>query len=51
MPHTARSIPRCTVYAGYWLRRALLLSDGKLSLNPAVCWVDAWAFERLLTAR
>lgn len=28
--------------------RALLLSDGKLSLNPAVCWVDAWAFERLL---
>jgi ATP/maltotriose-dependent transcriptional regulator MalT/DNA-binding SARP family transcriptional activator len=28
--------------------RALLLSDGKLSLNPAVCWVDTWAFERLL---
>jgi LuxR family transcriptional regulator, maltose regulon positive regulatory protein len=28
--------------------RALLLSDGKLSLNPAVCWVDVWAFERLL---
>lgn len=28
--------------------RALLLSDRKLSLNPAVCWVDAWAFERLL---
>jgi ATP/maltotriose-dependent transcriptional regulator MalT/DNA-binding SARP family transcriptional activator len=28
--------------------RTLLLSDGKLSLNPAVCWVDAWAYERLL---
>ena len=28
--------------------RALLLSDGKLSLNPAVCWVDVWAFERQL---
>jgi len=28
--------------------RAVLLSDGKLSLNPAVCWVDAWTFERLL---
>ncbi len=28
--------------------RAVLLSDGKLSLNPAVCWVDVWAFERLL---
>ena len=27
---------------------ALTLQDGKLSLNPAVCWVDAWAFERLL---
>lgn len=28
--------------------RALLLSDGKLSLNPALCWVDAWALERVL---
>lgn len=27
--------------------RALLLSDAKLSLNPVVCWVDAWACERL----
>lgn len=27
--------------------RALILFDGKLSLNPAVCWVDAWACERL----
>ncbi len=27
--------------------RALILSDAKLSLNPAVCWVDAWACERL----
>ena len=28
--------------------QALLLSDGKLSLNPAQCWVDAWAFERIM---
>ena len=28
--------------------RALLLSCGKLSLNPAVCWVDVWTFERQL---
>jgi DNA-binding SARP family transcriptional activator len=28
--------------------QALILSDGKLSLNPAVCWVDAWVFERLM---
>jgi DNA-binding SARP family transcriptional activator len=28
--------------------RTLLLSDGKLSLNPAVCWVDVWTLERLL---
>lgn len=28
--------------------RALLLSDSKLSLNPALCWVDSWNFERLL---
>jgi DNA-binding SARP family transcriptional activator/tetratricopeptide (TPR) repeat protein len=28
--------------------RALILTDGKLSLNPAICWVDVWTFERLL---
>lgn len=27
---------------------ALLLGDGKLSLNDKVCWVDAWALERLV---
>lgn len=26
---------------------AVLLSDGKLSLNPQSVWVDRWAFERL----
>jgi DNA-binding SARP family transcriptional activator len=26
-------------------RDALLLQEGRLSLNPALCWVDAWAFE------
>lgn len=26
----------------------LLFSDGKLSLNNALCWVDVWACERLL---
>jgi len=25
---------------------ALNLEDGKLSLDPLLCWVDAWAFER-----
>jgi DNA-binding SARP family transcriptional activator len=27
---------------------ALLLAEGKLSLNPAVTWVDTWAFEQAL---
>lgn len=26
-------------------RDALLLQEGRLSLNPRLCWVDAWAFE------
>jgi len=26
--------------------KAILLKDGKLSLNPDLCWVDVWAFER-----
>ena len=29
---------------------ALELQEGKLSLNPRCCWVDAWAFERLVAA-
>jgi len=28
--------------------RALVLRDGKLSLDSRYCWVDVWAFERLL---
>lgn len=33
-----------------WLRRddALVVSDGTLCLDPAYCWVDAWAFDRKL---
>lgn len=27
---------------------AVLLRGGRASLNPRLCWVDAWAFERLL---
>jgi ATP/maltotriose-dependent transcriptional regulator MalT/DNA-binding SARP family transcriptional activator len=27
---------------------ALRMEDGKLSLNPRVCWVDTWAVERAL---
>lgn len=27
---------------------ALLLSDGKLTLNSHRCWVDAWAFDRMV---
>ncbi len=26
-------------------RDALLLQEGRLSLNPRLCWTDAWAFE------
>ncbi|MFV1973246.1 MAG: BTAD domain-containing putative transcriptional regulator [Thiohalobacterales bacterium] len=26
----------------------LLLSDGKVSLDSSCCWIDVWAFERLL---
>jgi DNA-binding SARP family transcriptional activator len=28
-------------------REALLLQEGRLSLNPRLCWVDAWAFESI----
>ncbi len=28
--------------------KAVLLRDGRLTLNNRYCWVDAWAFERLL---
>jgi len=27
---------------------ALILGEGRLTLNPKVCWVDTWAFERFL---
>ena len=27
---------------------AIVVSDGKLTLNPQLVWVDVWAFERLL---
>jgi len=29
-------------------RDALTLTDGKLSINAHHCWIDVWAFERLL---
>jgi DNA-binding response OmpR family regulator len=28
---------------------ALTLAEGRLSLDPAKCWLDVWAFEELLT--
>ncbi|MEJ2724961.1 MAG: BTAD domain-containing putative transcriptional regulator [Deltaproteobacteria bacterium] len=28
--------------------RAIQVQGGKLELNPSYCWVDCWAFERLL---
>jgi DNA-binding SARP family transcriptional activator len=28
--------------------RSVLLRDGRISLNNQCCWVDAWAFERIL---
>ncbi len=27
---------------------AVLLREGRLSLNPAQCWIDAWAFDHLV---
>jgi DNA-binding SARP family transcriptional activator len=27
---------------------AILLQEGKVTIDPSCCWVDAWAFERLL---
>ena len=29
--------------------QALVCTDGTLSLDPGLCWVDVWAFERLAT--
>jgi DNA-binding SARP family transcriptional activator len=29
--------------------KAVHLQEGKITLNPGFCWVDVWAFERLLT--
>ena len=29
--------------------RAVQIQSGKLDLNPSYCWVDCWAFERLLS--
>jgi len=29
--------------------RAIQVQSGKLELNPSYCWVDCWAFERLLS--
>jgi ATP/maltotriose-dependent transcriptional regulator MalT/DNA-binding SARP family transcriptional activator len=29
------------------LEAALVLTEGKLALDPRQCWVDAWAFERV----
>ncbi len=28
--------------------RALLLQEGRLSLNPKICWIDVWAWEAVL---
>jgi DNA-binding SARP family transcriptional activator len=27
-------------------KEAIALGDGRISLNPALCWVDAWVFEQ-----
>jgi len=29
-------------------REVITVQDGQLTLNPTLCWVDIWAFERLL---
>jgi LuxR family maltose regulon positive regulatory protein len=28
--------------------QAITVLEGRVSLNPRICWVDAWAFERML---
>src|SRR4029077_20264547 len=28
---------------------AVILTEGRLTLDPQVCWVDAWTFERAVT--
>ncbi len=28
--------------------RSVLLRDGRITLNNGICWVDAWAFERIV---
>lgn len=30
------------------IQDAILLREGKITLNPGLCWVDLWEFERLL---
>ncbi len=30
------------------VHEAILVLDNKLELNPAICWVDTWEYERLL---
>lgn len=30
------------------IKEAIQVADGKVSINPKYCWVDTWAFERLL---
>ena len=30
------------------IKEAILVADGKISINPDYCWIDSWAFERML---
>ncbi|MBI5198376.1 MAG: hypothetical protein HZA19_07185 [Nitrospirae bacterium] len=47
--HKAFSVTLTRLRQRLGLDPAILLSNGSVSLDPARCWVDIWAFERLLT--
>jgi DNA-binding SARP family transcriptional activator len=32
------------------VEHAIKVQDGRVTLDPRLCWVDAWAFERMVTA-
>ena len=42
----ATTLHRLRQLLGY--EKLILLKDGRLTLNPSYCYVDAWAFERIL---
>jgi len=46
--HKSFSVTLTRLRAVLGVEGALELSDGRLTLNPQLCWVDTWAFEDLV---